>query len=331
MKELYYWNMRILNCCTHDWANFSYENCKALKSVGADAHSVKMERHKLAYSGQSKVVDIRGLQQEIERGDTVQIMHSDLTCLAICKRLNKRVVVYHTGSGYRAAPQVMNNLFNPHVNFAVTDQTEFIGLGMKDEYYLTCPINTEKLKAAITPDRRQPLFAHYPSSTEVKGSADIIEALERAGVKYDFCHKRISHPRQIERMGKCQVYVELFKPFLNGKKYGCFGVTALEAAALGKVVITGHTTPKVYRKFYRTKTPFFTPNTKEQLLKVITKVAQMPPQELYMRRLETRAWVERYHSYEATGRLILWLLFERKVTGERSSARADEQLAALSS
>lgn len=300
--------MRILNCCTHDWANLSYENCQALKSIGVDAHSIKTEPHKLKYINQSRIVNRNQRIKEIERADLIQIMHSDLNCLQICKDLNKITFVHHTGSGYRAAPKRLNDLFNPFVERAFTDQTEFIGLGMKDEYYLTCPVNTEKIKSSILVYKGRIIFGHYPSAMNTKGTYSILYLLEEMKLKYSFSHIRVMHSEQLKRMNLCHVYIELFKPILKGKKYGCFGVTALEAASLGKLVITGHTTPEVYKMFYGTDTPFVTPQTEIELHDCIQKISVMDPIELYMKRLETRMWVEKYHSYKATGRLNLSLI-----------------------
>lgn len=304
--------MRIINICDSDWANFSFENCQAMRAVGLDAHSFKLIPHHFGYEKESTVVDKITLQWEIRDADIIQIMHSNIWMLNLCKKFrNKKLYVYHTGTTYRENSERINAAFNPFVIRAFTDQTEFIGTGMKGEYYFTSPVDIDRFSFSEWQSDKV-TFAHYPSSTSIKGSEIINRTLRRLSAELELDYKynstAVKHSEQIKRMGECDVYIELFSPYLNGKKYGCFGVTALEAAALGKVVVTNHTTAHVYNQFYKVNTPFVCPKDEAELYLCLKRICELSKNNLEIKKLETRFWMEQNHSYRATGILIKKLL-----------------------
>jgi len=125
------------------------------------------------------------------------------------------------------------------------------GLGMKNETYIATAINTDKFKPIEKTVKNPYLIAHYPSNEIVKGTAKIVEMLQKIeGANFTLNTDRVNHKAQIERMQGCDIYVELFAPTQRGKEYGCFGVTAFEAAALGKIVFTNNLNQKVYSDAY---------------------------------------------------------------------------------
>ena len=75
-------------------------------------------------------------------------------------------------------------------------------------------------------------MGHFPSKPAVKGSDKIVEAMKNVKGNFEFRYsdKRVSWEEQIKRMSECDIYVERFT------KDSGFGITALEAAALGKIV-----------------------------------------------------------------------------------------------
>src|SRR5689334_20703822 len=138
--------MKIFSGCYDDYANFAFANCEALKSVGVDCSGAKLIPHPFGYENELPVVGLEQMTELIRQADLVQIMHSDLTVLKICKALKKKCVVYHTGSIYRGRQEYMKELFNPVVLMSFTDQCEFIGTGMKNECYIATAVDTEKIK-----------------------------------------------------------------------------------------------------------------------------------------------------------------------------------------
>ena len=307
--------MKIISITQADWCNVGYAIAKALRLVGVDAESFKMSPHNFGYAEESKILSTELLRYEINKADIVFICNSNYFCLELCKQANKKnVYVYHTGTNYRRKPKEYNEKFNPFIKRAFTDQTEFIGTGMKNEHYVFSPIDTEKITCEIKKPASCLKIAHYPSNSVVKGTTIIrnvlqnLEMVHSGKIQFAISATTVPHEKQIERMKDCDVYVELFAPEHEGNKYGCFGVTAMEAAALGKIVVTNHTTPEVYERFYGKKTPFIIPQTERELFQSIENLILAGRQELTEKKIQTRQWADSYHGYKATGERLKQLL-----------------------
>ena len=311
--------MRVLNVCVSDWANYSYDNAEALKSIGVDAKSYKMLPHPFKYENESALLKPAEMLEEIDKADVVQIMHTEPQMLEYCKQMNVPCVVYHTGSRYRSDPEKWNDVFNPYVKKVFTDQCEFMQLGGKDITYIATAVDTDKIPP-VTPFFKVPndiIFGHYPSKEDVKGTIEIKRMMDivlKGSTAKFICSEssetvtgRVSHDEQLLRMACCDVYIELFKPELRGKPYGCFGVTAFEAAALGKVVVTQNIHEKVYEDAYG-ECALFLCNYEKAFINTVTALIKTPLIEGYQR--NTRAWVVEKHSYKATGTRIKKLLEE---------------------
>lgn len=299
--------MRIINVTYDDYANFSYDNAKALQSVGVDAESFKLKAHPFGYTNQSKVIDKAEMYEEISKADLVQIMHSDTLFLSMCTKLGKKCVVYHTGSKYRNSHVGLNDFFNPHVEMCFTDQCEFVGLGGKNIRYIATAIGTENIKPSPYNKIDRTKFAHYPSNLEVKGTMDIIRMVAEVHLKYpenkfDFqvSTDKLPHAEQLARMSDCDVYIELFKLELLGNPYGCFGVTAFEAAALGKIVVTNCLHIHEYKKEYG-NSPFIIVNTEHDFRNAIQTLSKYTRDEIETGQLSARSTIVDNHSYKATG------------------------------
>jgi len=92
----------------------------------------------------------------------------------------------------------------------------------------------------------------------------------------------------------------MFNPMQGKRKYGEWGMTTLEAAALGKIVVTNFLSIDRYKIEYG-ECPLFVCNTLEQLEKNILYLSKMNKEEILEKKKETRAWVEKFHSYKAVG------------------------------
>lgn len=300
--------MRILNISHDDFANFAHENANALRSVGVNCLDLKRTAHPFSYGSESKVATSDRIINEIKKADIVQLFHSDHTWLEMAWALGKRVVVYHTGTGYRQNPENCNNIFNGKVERCFTDQCEFIGLGMKNETYIATAINTEKFKPAVWKTINPYLIAHYPSNETVKGTAKIVEMLTKIeGATFTVNTDRVNHKAQIERMNACDIYVELFAPTQRGKPYGCFGVTAFEAAALGKIVFTNNIGQKVYSDAYG-DCALVIANNEVEFISKMKWILQLDEKHIVNLQEQSREWIVKKHSYEATGNRLKTLL-----------------------
>lgn len=287
--------MKVLNICYEDHANFSYDNSLALQSVGVECDSVKTRSHPFNYAKQSDVKTMGEIQAMIEGYDVVQVMHSSLLPFPI----KKPQVVWHTGTIYRMGHASLNHVFK--------GVKPIIALG---EFTVLCPeaeyvvgaVDTSVFKPTFTHGNT---FAHYPSDPLVKGSSYITTMCAMEGVNLDYSFDKVDYSAQLERMDYCDIYIELFALIQHGKPYGSWGITALEAAAMGKVVMTCHTTKDVYERVYG-ESELVVSNTESEFKSNLNKWKNSP--DIVGKKVATRLWVERNHSYAATGERVKKIL-----------------------
>lgn len=293
----------ILNVCSNDYANYSHDNAKALRSIGIDCVDLVLMPHRF-YREQSERVHIDQMIEQVKRAEVVQIFHSEDKLYEIIKPYARRVVVYHTGTRYRENHEYLNAKFKGIKS--ATDQSEFSVLG--DHTYIVSPV---ELDPAAYYQGGKYNVGHYPSHAIVKGTAEIIKMVEPFHNRMRWQHsvKPVSHSEQIKRMADCDIYIELFKPVLNGNPYGCFGVTALEAAALGKIVLTNNLYPKVYTDAYGA-CPFTVVNTEEHFCNALDGLLRMNPTMFKKLQRETAEIMRENHSFAQTGNKIARFIYE---------------------
>jgi hypothetical protein len=296
------YNYKVLNLSSNDYANMAHNNANALRSIGVICEDLTLNSHVFGYTEESKVVDRQYIINHVNNYDVVQIFHSCPVILSLIEiaKFKGRLIVYHSGSRYRDEPFFYNNIFNPIVYRCITDQTEFMELGAKDIAYLAPHTDLKPV------DKRKDgklIIGHYPSNAIVKGTKEIREMLEP--FKDDFeiriDETIIPHDENLKRIAECHIYIELFKPELNGKPYGCFGVTAFEATALGCVVVTNDLHESVYNNIYKHQ-PFCIANDKltfERFIKMFKNCNEI---------LDVSTTFYNNHSIEATGKRILDLI-----------------------
>jgi hypothetical protein len=256
--------MKVLNISLHDYANMAHENANALRSVGVNCHDVVINYHKFRYKSQGKRLTIAWLRDHYKTYDVIQLFHSEPF---IYKHIqdHPNVVVYHTGTRYREAKERLDQLF--YGRKIITDQCEFL-LHNPTFNYLA-PHTTLKPVEKSTSGKL--IIGHYPSNHVVKGTLKVDEMLAPFQNDFDIRIdiRQIPHEENLKRISECHIYVELFAPEQNGKPYGCFGVTAFEATALGCLVVTNNINRSAYEDVYGSQ-PFLTPNTEAQFMNVIS-------------------------------------------------------------
>lgn len=295
----------VLNVCNNDWANFSYDNAKALKSIGIQCESVKLTKHKNNYPNESKLVSEKELQKLINKADIIQIHHSDKQMASFVKN-HPFVVVYYAGSTYRNYPEFYNELFNPIVKMSIHALGEFWDLGAKNQKYLVGAVDTDKIKPHYSKGFSTPRIAHYPSNVNKKGTVHIkqmLDELAKRGRRFKFLGDDVHlvpFSENLKRMADCDIYIELFQLKLGTKRYGSFGISALEAAALGKIVITNNLSWKVYEDNYG-KCELVIANTETEFINKLFFLIDSNDDILLEKQKATREWLVRNHSYKATG------------------------------
>jgi len=298
--------MKVVNFSRDDYSNFAYDNAMALRSVGVDANSYVIIPHQFNYLRTSEQISLSNVMQKMVEADYVQIFHSDSEALNVFinSKSKAKLIVYHAGSRYRRAPEKYNHLFNGFVHKSVIALPEFAGLGCKNEQYLVGAIDTDRIYRTPSHPQHPFDFRHYPSNAHVKGTTDIIKMVMevKQNNKFHFRYglNRVESPQQYERMRECDIYIELFAPMNEGKPYGSFGITALEAASMGKIVVTQNLNSDVYFNEYGF-CRLFTPVTVSDFKEVIELLANSTPKEISNLQDETREWVVKNHGYKASG------------------------------
>lgn len=219
----------------------------------------------------------------------------------------KRVVVNHGGGNYRMYYEEWNRAFNPIVDASIIQMPDLLGLGAKNEHLIYFPVDTNFIKPQFKPMSKLSI-GHFPSNKVWKGTDDICRIVNEFHGKYDF---RFGYTDDgvvlpwllsLKRMVKFDVIIETFKlTAQDGKKYGEWGNTALEAAAMGKLVITNSLGLETYKEKYNVDyCPLLIANTEDELRERLEYVLTAKPSTLDRHRKETRFWAEKYHSIPAT-------------------------------
>ena len=299
-------DIKVINYTRTDWSNFAFDNAMALQSVGINCKSYVVNKHAFNYIHTSEQITNENIMKEMYQADYVQIFHSDAKALEIFIESGSKakLIVYHAGSVYRRDPEFYNKLFNPHIYKSVIALPEFAGLGSKNEQYLVGAIDTDSITPAIKSLVHPYIFAHYPSSYEKKGSYDICRMMEEIKIPVKFSSDTISMMEHYKRVMECDIYIELFKPILEGNPYGSFGIQALEAAAMGKSVVTQNMNEDVYFNEYGF-CRLMLANNETDFKDIVELLDKSSPDEIKNLQEETRQWVVDNHSYKSTGLKLL--------------------------
>lgn len=296
--------MKVVSVCSSDWSNFAYNFSESLRSVGIDSYSYCLAPHVFGYPKQSEVVALDQLRSLTSDADFIVVHHS---CNELLPHLSDRKIIhYAAGTKYRQNPEGLNEAFKGAVKTFIA-LPEFQHTA-KNFVYVVGAVDTDYLTPISTNAPYYPTFAHYPSNSDVKGTEIINRITNDLKVKYYHSVDKIDWQKQIDRMKRCDIYIELFAPTQGGKSYGSFGITCLEAAALGKVVITQNLTgEELYAKSYGDFEPIKIKD-EAHLSETIKGIITISLFDLNNQKVRTRDWVVRNHSYKATGEYVKRIL-----------------------
>lgn len=289
--------MKVYNLTSNDYSNFAYTNCLALRSVGIECIALTLTPHTFSYEKSSHLTKPAALMRACADADLIQVFHSDPQLLALIPK-TKRVFVYHTGTRYRQHPEKMNLIWNARAERCFYDSPEFAELGAKNATYIATAIDIDSLPAVpqiIGPT----VFAHYPSMPHVKGTATIMRIASQRGVSLITSTDKIPHPENMVRMASCDCYIEMLCTEQTGHHYGSFGVTAFEAAAMGKLVITNSTNHHIYESTYGDDEMLIA-NSEKELAYCIDMAKDFRREDS----MKIRQWIADTHSLTATGNYL---------------------------
>lgn len=299
----------ILNISVTDYANFGHDNAESLRAAGYNVNDVALSPHTFDYPECSKVVTQEELDQLIKQYDIIQVFHSPLGLAERLKATKKPVVIYHTGTGYRQQPAPIHKAYDGWVKMHVCALPELYE-AFKSRSLEPCVYMVGGVAVHLQNYQNKTPFkvGHYPSNPDVKGTDRIAEVfqnllLEGLPLIFDINTSRVGYADQIKRLKTCDIYVEMLAGMQGAKDYGSFGITALEAAAMGKIVITNCTHPEPYQKHYGAF-PFIIANDAKELELALVELAELTPDELTELKISYQSLFFTMHTYKPTGKYI---------------------------
>ncbi len=307
--------MKVLIITKSDWANVGYSIDMALRSVGVDSICLKKARHGLGYSKQAEVGNVEAFKKHAYEADILQFMHSDPVSLGIEDqyKVNKGISVFHGGSKYRGAPDKINDFWNNKIELALIQTGDLLNKGAKNEVWFLPPIDTDELQPVYSRSvNNKRVIAHCPSRGYKKGTDEFNEIMKRfendPKLKNKFVYKfgkRTNWPSNIERMKGSDIYFDACCPKLYGKTYGEWGISALEACCLGKVVVSHFLSVERYRKEYGKECLIQHANNMKQVEQQMRRLILMPEEEFSNLQKRTREWAVENHSYKVVGKKLI--------------------------
>lgn len=306
--------MKVLIVVRKDYGNVGHNLDMSLRSVGVDSICLKKVRHPLKYLKQAEGYNEKTLKHHAERADIIQFMHSENTSLGIGKQFGGRkgIAVYHGGSTYRHSPQIYNKLWNDRAGVALIQTGDLLDKGAKNQIWFLPPVDTEYLKPSygrVIGNKR--IIAHCPS-TRVKGTVEfdkiMVELKNDPKLKDKFVYergKRINWAPNIERVRRCDIYFDACCLKIKARPYGEWGISALEASCLGKVVVSHFLSVDRYKKEFGKECLIQHANSMKEVKQQMRRLILMPEGEFTNLQKRTRAWVVENHSYKVIGERLV--------------------------
>lgn len=314
----------------YDWANTGWRFYKCLKSLGLDVVFFKGHTHVYDYPVQAPIheelakkpynnfpIRVKAGNQIRDLVDKAKVVHftaSTFIDTDIDLR-DKHVVVQHGGNTYRRYPDNSNKIFNEFVDHTIIQCPDLLGLGAKNEHLIYYPVDTDLLQPEYKIGRDKLIVGHFPSSPANKGTKKILEVIDRLsedsefGDKFIYVGTRSLKTRfcpwleNLTKIRQCDIIIETCLPTILGSTFGEWGNTALEAAALGKIVITNSLREDVYRKEYG-DIALNIANTPEEIEEKLKMLMLMKDSEILAMKKETRKWAVKNHSMSSTAKRL---------------------------
>lgn len=285
-----------------DYANVGAIFAKCLQTVGVNADAITKAPtvynppyHARVYRGNGDVI------RAVQRADIVIWMHS----LRLDFVSGKRNVAFHGGTRYRLKPNKRNRIFTD-VYVSLIQTADILGLGAKNEFWM--------LPAAYIGDTKPDfsvgdkiVVGHFPSARtvdkELKGSSIINEVMKRYKdkVEYRFSMKVVDWIDSIQRMNECDIYIESLNSASESPNKHDWSMAALEAAALGDVVVTNFKYGEQrYKKEYG-DCALQVANTKKELIDTLDRLVSLDKESLINLKHQSNKWATTIHGLEATG------------------------------
>lgn len=234
----------------------------------------------------------------------------------------KVVVLQNGGSYYRVARDYYEQtVWRGVVDCAISHEADLMGSAPWPETLVIPPVDVDFLRdfRADRSGRCKIVVGHYPGNRVSKGTDSICAAIEMVKDEKWF-RDRIEFRRSafnfmspvgvvpvpwrdhLRRLAQCDVVIDQIMPELDGKPFGEWCNTALEAATLGCAVIVNSRDTSPYERTYGRKPDFDICNTTDEMIDVMKRYAESGG--VGAAGHHAQWWAEDCHSVEATAPII---------------------------
>ncbi len=319
--------MDVLMLTLNDWANTGYRFSRCLEIIGLEVQFFRGAANDLIKYPEQKIINkvianaevlsrfpivvkAPKLRLFVEQAHVVHFIASTFIDTG-ADLSNKFVVAQHGGATFRQEPKKTNIVFNPIVSRTIVHTPDLLGLGAKNEVWLSFPVDTSFLQPDFGFRDNKILVGHFPSTGKSKRTdliLGVVKKLEqdvRIGKNFKYIgvpvYKadkfRVPWLENLERVKQCDIIIDACNIKQKGKVYGEWANAALEAAALGKVVVTHSLKQELYKEKFG-KCSLFIANNEVEIEEVLRKLLSMDRDELLSQKRESRKWVVKNHSME---------------------------------
>lgn len=321
----------VLLYCVDDFGNVGFEFQESLRRVGIIANGLKHVTHGIIYpEHMNKIVHDAELVGAVNSASHILYLQSTKPAMDATpmNRGSKKLFLFVGDQGYRRHPERILAYYK-HLSKVFYQGSDLKGKSTYPEAWLLPAINTEVLKTkqdVSHMSHNSPIkIAHYPRNPKEKGSKVINKVMERLKTDSALSNKfSYSYSEQWEkiwidnmaRLDQCDIYIEqqayTIKSGEEERPLNEFGVTALEAASLSKIVITCFGSFNDYKIDFGNRSEIIPSGSEETLEITLRRLLDFSADKLIEKRINTREWVHSFHGREATGRRLSKLLGIKK-------------------
>lgn len=298
--------MKVLILATEDDANWGYSLSRIFSMQDHEVTGLKLVRHAFDYPVQLTLSTIEEMQSACLDADLVMFPQMDMEIFRQCYPYfeGKKVGVCHGGSYFRQNKKFCNRILNHIAAFQWVLELDLIDAGTVNKIYTAISVDTDLIQPDYTDYGIT--IRHSPSSDHRKGTDEILEILEQLKEKYpeitiDVCTERVIWEQNLDRVRASDIYIDELMLKQGTELVGSWGMSSMEAAALGKIVVSNHLWDNEYRKEYGVNPMIQAANSITEMYNTLEKLILMTPDQRYDLKVQTREWVEQYHSFEKTG------------------------------
>ena len=181
----------VLMLTNNDWANSSFRYAKCLEMLGLRVKLLKGREHHCGYPEQGEVheaitkggaelsvmISAPELRSLAEEAHVLHFTASTFVDTGVDLR-KKNVIVQHGGTMYRMNHQSLNAFFNQFVSTTITQMPDLLGLGAKNEVWISFPVDTDRLVPQALRTNGRVKMGHFPTNPMVKGTERILQAVK---------------------------------------------------------------------------------------------------------------------------------------------------------